>query len=102
MTASQAYYNDTMKHMAALILGAVAIATVPAAAQSARSDVTDGFPLPLDLPAPADTGKPHFFVLPVVTPPPAGCAAAFDCRIRLLGAVQHNGAVELNTTVLRW
>ena len=73
-------------------------------AQSAAIDAApvDGFPAPLDLPAPADTAKPRFFVLPPVTPPPEGCAAAFDCRVRVIGAIQHDGAVELNTTILKW
>jgi len=60
------------------------------------------FPLPLGLPAPADTGKPSLFVPPPTVPPPAGCAAAFDCRIRVIGAIQRNGAVELRTNVFKW
>ena len=76
----------------------------PAMAQVVSDNVAaaEGFPLPLGLPAPADAGKPGLFVPPPMTPPPAGCAAAFDCRVRVIGAIQRNGAVELNTSVLKW
>ena len=60
-----------------------------------------GFPLPLDLSPPADTGKPRLFV-PPPAPPQAGCAAAFDCRLRVIGAMRRNGAVELNASILKW
>jgi hypothetical protein len=55
----------------------------------------------LELPPPADTDKPHLFGLPLL-PPPMGCAAAFDCRVRVVGTVQHNGAVVLNATAFKW
>jgi hypothetical protein len=75
-----------------------------AMAQPASNDMVaaDGFPLPLALPPPADTGKPRFFVAPSVAPPPSGCAASLDCRVRVIGEIQRNGAVELNATALRW
>jgi len=76
----------------------------PAMAQVVSDNVAaaEGFPLPLGLPAPADTGKPNLFVPPPMTPPLGDCAAAFDCRVRVIGAIQRNGAVELNTSVLKW
>jgi hypothetical protein len=102
VTSSQADYDDTMKRLAAVILGALAIGIVPARGQVDDKGGAAGFSLPLD-PSPfADSGKPHVFVLPPVTPPPSGCATAFDCRLRLLGAIQHDGAVELNATVFKW
>jgi len=58
-------------------------------------------PLSLELPPPADTGKPRLFELPLLSPP-TGCAAAFDCRVRVIGTVEHNGAVMLNATALKW
>ena len=61
-----------------------------------------GFPLPLDPAPPADTGKPRLFVPPAEAAPPTGCAAAFDCRVRVIGAIQHNGAVEFNARILKW
>jgi hypothetical protein len=75
----------------------------PAMAQSSSGTATtaDGFLLPFNPPSPT-TGTPQFYVHPPVTPPPEGCAAAFDCRVQLLGAIQHNGAVELNATILKW
>jgi hypothetical protein len=82
---------------------ALALCGGPATAQSPSSAVTtaDGFPLPLNPPSPT-TGVSQFYVHPPVIPPPEGCAAAFDCRVRVLGAIQHNGAVELNTTLFKW
>jgi hypothetical protein len=74
------------------------LATVPAMAQQAPPAAE--FPLLLDAPRPADTGKPQ-----ILTPPPLvdsrGCAP-LDCRLRVIGTVQHNGAVELNATAFRW
>jgi hypothetical protein len=64
--------------------------------------VAEGFPLPLGLPTPADTGKPSLFVPPPTVTPPAGCDAAFGCGMRVIGTIQRNGAVELNTSILRW
>ena len=77
---------------------------MPAAAQAVSDNIAaaEGFPLPLGLPSPADTGKPSLFVPPPLPPPPTGCAAAFDCRIRVIGAIQRDGAVELNTSILKW
>jgi len=87
--------------LAVVILIAVA---APAMAQSVSDRVTaaEGFPLPLGLPAPADTGKPRIFAPPPIAAPDASCAAVLDCRLRVIGAVQRDGAVELNTSVLKW
>jgi hypothetical protein len=82
---------------------ALALCGGPATAQSSSSTATTagGFPLPLNPPLPS-TGTPQFYVRPPIIPPPAGCAAAFDCRVQVLGAIQHNGAVELNAAILKW
>jgi hypothetical protein len=90
--------------VAAISFATLGMLAGPSMAQPASSDATPGedFPLPFALPPPADTGKPRFFVPPPVVPPPAGCAAALDCRLRVLGVIQHNGAVELNATMLKW
>jgi hypothetical protein len=76
----------------------LALVAAPALAQQAASP--EGFPLPLEPVRPADTGKPR-----ILAPPPplntAGCAP-LDCRLRVIGTVQHNGAVELNATAFRW
>jgi hypothetical protein len=78
----------------------VFLAGSPAVAQQAQPSA--GFPLELGVPPPADTGKPRFFAPPVELSPPPGCAAALDCRLRVIGAVQHNGAVELNAALFKW
>jgi hypothetical protein len=88
-----------------VMLGALRLAGMPAMAQTAPTNpaVVEGFPLPLALPPAANTGKPRFVVpAPPDPPPPGGCAAAFDCRVRVIGAIQHDGAVELNADVLKW
>jgi hypothetical protein len=84
---------------AALI--AAAIGALPAAAQQAVSSAPMTLALP---PHPTDTGKP------VIHDPPftaksdddTGCAPGFSCRLRLLGVIQNNGAVELRGTALTW
>jgi hypothetical protein len=93
-----------MRTMAAIAcFVALGLCGGPATAQSSSNGPTtaDGFPLPLNPPPPA-TGTPQFYVQPPVIAPPSGCAAAFDCRVRVLGAIQHNGAVELNASIFKW
>jgi hypothetical protein len=93
-----------MRMAALLLVVALTLHSEPAAAQSATNDAApiDGFPLPLDVSPPADTEKPRFFVPPPLTAPPGGCAAAFDCRVQVIGAIQRNGAIVLNATALKW
>ena len=81
-----------------LVLG-----VVPAWAQQAiQAAPTPGNqPLVLDLTPPADTGKPRYFA-PQDPPPSPGCAALLDCRVKVIGALQHNGAVEFNGALLKW
>ena len=57
--------------------------------------------LVFDLPPAADAGKPRYFA-PRDLPPSSGCAALLDCRLKVIGAIQHNGAVELNGAVFKW
>jgi hypothetical protein len=105
----QAGYGDGMIRAAALMaLAALAPASLlcatPALAQSAAHEpaATAGFPLPIDPGLAAEAGKPRPFVLVPAAPPATGCTTALDCRLRVIGAVQHNGAVELNAAVLKW
>jgi len=84
------------------VLGCAVLALSAGAAAADPAAGGAGFPLPLDPAPPADTGKPRLFVPPADAAPPTGCAAAFDCRVRVVGAIQHNGAVELNASVLKW
>jgi hypothetical protein len=55
----------------------------------------------LDLPPPADSGKPRYFA-PRDLPPPPGCTAVLDCRFKVIGTLQHNGAVEVNGAFFKW
>lgn len=88
----------------AMIVATLALWAGPAAAQTAPHETAtiQGSTLWLDLTPPANTGKPRLFVPPPVVPPPSGCAAALDCRVRIIGAVQRNGAIELNATAFKW
>jgi|HubBroStandDraft_1064217.scaffolds.fasta_scaffold297164_2 hypothetical protein len=81
----------------------------PAAAQQATkapdfSAPFDGTVLPL--PPPADTGKAVIFTPPLYAVEeaqrPPGCTDPADCRLRIVGGIHKNGAVELNGTLLRW
>jgi len=83
-------------------IGFVVCALFARAAMAEPAAGGGGFPLPLDPAPPADTGKPHLFVPLPDAAPPTGCAAAFDCGIRVIGAIQHNGAVEFNARILKW
>jgi hypothetical protein len=92
-----------MLRMTVMIVAALAARGGYATAQtvSPTTPVAGASPLSLELPPPADTGKPHLFALPLLSPP-TGCAAAFDCRLRVIGTVEHNGAVMHNATAFKW
>ena len=85
----------------AAVLVAVVAWALPAAAQQPGG----GGPVLLTLPPyPTDAGKP------VISGPQfiaksdedKGCAPGFSCRLRLLGVIQNNGAVELRATAFTW
>jgi hypothetical protein len=98
----QAYYVVAMRWIAAILTVMLALSGGPASAQQVQP-ITEGagFPLPIDPSPPADTGKPRLFV-PPPAPPAAGCAVAFDCRLKVIGEIRRNGAVELNASILKW
>jgi hypothetical protein len=56
------------------------------------------------LPYPTDRGKPVIFEPQTLTKEEndrlSGCAP--QCRFRLLGVIQNNGAVELRATAFTW
>jgi hypothetical protein len=69
----------------------------------AQDPAMEAFPLPLGASRPAESGKPLNLTPPAPAPvAPSGGCAAWDCRFRVIGTVQHNGAVEFNTNLLRW
>jgi hypothetical protein len=85
----------------AATLVAAAIWALPAAAQQA----TGGGPATLSLPPhPTDTGKPVIYdpLFAAKSDDDTGCAPGFSCRLRLLGVIQNNGAVELRATAFTW
>jgi len=81
--------------------GAAVAACALSGATLAQQVAPSARPLVLDLPPPADTGTPRFFA-PRDLPPSANCVAVLDCRVKVIGEVQHNGAVELNGALLKW
>ena len=85
----------------AVVLALVAVCPPPAAAQQAD----DGGPARLALPPhPTDTGKPVIYDPPFAakSDDDTGRAPGFSCRLRLLGVIQNNGAVELRATAFTW
>jgi len=84
---------------AAALLAAGVGSAAPLAAQQA--------PLPsLALRYPTDSGKPMIFDPPTLTKEEndrlSGCTPGLQCRFRLLGVIQNNGAVELRGTAFTW
>ena len=85
---------------AALLAAAVAWA-LPAAAQHPGG----GGPVLLTLPPyPTDAGKPVIYGPKFIakSDEDKGRAPGFSCRLRLLGVIQNNGAVELRATAFTW
>jgi len=58
------------------------------------------------LPYPTDSGKPLIydpqFLGKTDSDQRSGCTAGLQCRLRLLGVIQNNGAVELRATAFKW
>ena len=85
----------------AVTLLAVAAWAMPAAAQQA----VGAAPAPLALPPfPTDAGKPVIYGSQFIAKSDGdkGGAPGFSCRLRLLGVIQNNGAVELRATAFTW
>jgi hypothetical protein len=78
---------------------AAAVAALPAAAQQLPADWTV-------LPHPTDSGKPvifdPLFAAKSDNDRRFNCATGSQCRWRLLGVIQNNGAVELRATAWTW
>jgi len=86
---------------AAVLVAAAATGAVPAAAQQAGGGGPASLALP---PYPTDAGKPVIFGPGFIakSDEDKGCAPGFSCRLRLLGVIQNNGAVELRATAFTW
>ena len=85
----------------AVVLALVAVCPPPAAAQQAVDGGSARLALP---PHPTDAGKPVIYDPPFVakSDDEKDCAPGFSCRLRLLGVIQNNGAVELRATAFTW
>jgi hypothetical protein len=83
------------------VLAVAAFCALPAEAQQA----VGGGPATVALPRyPTEAGKPVIYDPPFVakSDDDRGCAPGFSCRLRLLGVIQNNGAVELRATAFTW
>ena len=86
---------------AAAVLAAAVAWELPAAEQQPGG----GGPVLLTLPPyPTDAGKPVIYGPQFIakSDEDKGCAPGFSCRLRLLGVIQNNGAVELRATAFTW
>ena len=79
----------------------VSMCSLPAVAQQSFGGAPALFTLPLH---PTDAGKPVIYDPRFVAKSDDGkdCAPGFSCRLRLLGVIQNNGAVELRATAFTW
>jgi hypothetical protein len=91
-----------IQRWASAVMLMVAMAgSLPAAAQQAGG----GGPATLTLPSfPTDAGKPQIYGSQFIakSDEDKGCAPGFSCRLRLLGVIQNNGAIELRATAFTW
>jgi hypothetical protein len=71
---------------------------------TAQQKIGGGPVLLTPLPFPTDAGKPVIFGPGFIakSDEDKGCAPGFACRLRLLGVIQNNGAVELRATAFTW
>jgi hypothetical protein len=83
------------------VLVAAAVGTLPATAQQAGDG---GAVLLTPPPYPTDAGKPVIYGPQFIakSDEDGRCAPGFSCRLRLLGVIQNNGAVELRATAFTW
>jgi len=81
------------------------VAAIAGAGPAAAQQAVGSGPAPLTLPPHrTDTGKPLIYDPQFVAKSDEDkvCAPGFSCRLRLLGVIQNNGAVELRVTVFTW
>jgi hypothetical protein len=93
--------TKNMRRRATVAAIVAALWALPATAQQAGG----GGPVPLTLPSfPTDAGKPQIYGSPFIakSDEDKSCAPGFSCRLRLLGVIQNNGAVELRATAFTW
>ena len=79
------------------------VASMAAALPAAAQETPPGW---LSLPRPADSGKAIIydpqFAAKGEKDSRSGCTPGLQCRLRLLGVIQNNGAVELRATAFTW
>ena len=89
-----------MRYYATAAALAAVLYIAPAAAQQASQWV------PLPGLRPTESGKAIIydpqFVAKAEDDQRRGCLPGLQCRVQLLGAIEHNGAVELRATAFSW
>lgn len=82
-----------------------AIGFAAAIAAASPTAAQEGSPW-LSLPRPVNSGKAIIynpqFVAKAEDDQRTGCTPGLQCRLRLLGVIQNNGAVELRATAFTW
>ena len=82
-----------------------AIGFAAAIAAASPTAAQEGSPW-LSLPRPVNSGKAIIydpqFVAKEDNNQHSGCSPVLQCRFRLLGVIQNNGAVELRATAFTW
>ena len=90
-----------MRATIAIVLAAgIAVAGVaPAEAGDTRpaADFSNAPPV-----RPAERGKPWIFTPPPVRTAPEPCLSPLPCGARVVGAIEKNGAVEVQVPAWRW
>jgi hypothetical protein len=93
--------KDLRQRFAAVGFAALGLCALPTAAQQP----VGGEPVTLTLPPhPTDAGKPVIYdpQFAAKSDDKRGCALGLSCRLRLLGVIQNNGAVELRARAFTW
>ena len=93
------------RRISAIVLAVTALAVLGVAAPCSAGDMSGAPGTIIWDPPQRDSGKPVIF-----TPPPAAvapvqpdkCPPALPCGAHLVGAVERNGAVEIQVPAWRW
>ncbi len=78
------------------------MAAAGAAAAGESNAAVDLWAPPSSLPLPADRGKPLMLPPLEAGPDTSHCLPPLPCGTQLYGAIQKDGAVELQVPALRW
>ena len=88
----------------AIVLAVTALAVLGVAAPGSAGDPSGAPGRIIWDPPQRDSGKPVIFTPPAAVAPvqPDKCPPALPCGAHLIGAVERNGAVEIQVPAWRW